>query len=218
MRTFTALYFELNGYINLSFCQSNASSGLKYVSFFSFITVTSCKLITICKRHSQGYSNVRGYCGQPLTKIANSKVSLKMAGVLLLSESWWGGRNTYPWILKSSSAFSAKWCCERNDLVCILVWKWMMDIGRITSFEAMAEWCVTTLNCNQSEHKLAIKVLTDMYVEFVDLFWDFLGLNTKASKTVNIIFECCVYLKRPHRMAFKILVRVLWAKLSKILS
>ena len=141
-----------------------------------------------------------------------------MAGVLLLWESWWGGRNIYPWILKSSCAFFAKWSCERNDLVCILVWKWMMDIGRITSFEAVAEWCVTTPNWNQSEHKLAIKVPADMYLEFVDLFWDFLGLNTKASKTVNIIFECCVYLKRPHRMAFKILVRVLWAKLSKMLS
>ena len=136
----------------------------------------------------------------------------------MLWESWWGGRNTYPWILKSSSAFFAKWSCERNDLVCILVWKWMMDIGRITSFEAVAEWCVTTPNWNQSEHKLAIKVPADMYLEFVDLFWDFLGLNTKASKTVNIIFECCVYLKRPHRMAFKILVRVLSAKLSKMLS
>ena len=77
-------------------------------------------------------------------------------------------------------------------------WPWLSD--------ATLNWNQTL---NQSEHKLAIKVLTDMYVEFVDLFWDFWGLNTKASKTVNIIFECCVYLKRPHRMAFKILVRVL---------
>ena len=145
-----------------------------------------------------------------------------MAGVLLLWESWWGGRNTYEWILKSSSAFFAKWPCKRNDLVCILVWKWMMDIGRKRVSKQWPWLSDATLNwnqtLNQSEHKLAIKVLTDMYVEFVDLFWDFWGLNTKASKTVNIIFECCVYLKWPHRMAFKILVRVLWVKLSKMLS
>lgn len=103
---------------------------VKIFFFFQFYHRNFCKLISICKRHSQGY------CGQPLTKILDSKLS-KMAGVLLLWESWWGGGNTYPWILKSSSAFFAKWPRERNDLVCLLVWKWMMDIGRITSFEAM---------------------------------------------------------------------------------
>ena len=69
MRTFTAVYFELNGYINMSFRRSKASSGLKYF-FFQFYHRNFCKLISICKRHSQGY------CGQPLTKIVDSKLSL----------------------------------------------------------------------------------------------------------------------------------------------
>ena len=41
-----------------------------------------------------------------------------------------------------------------------------------------------------------------MYVEFVDLFLDVLGLNTKAKKTVNVIFECCVYLKKGHIISY----------------
>ena len=54
MRTFTAVYFELNGYINMSFRRSKASSGLKYIFFFSFITVTSANLFQFVSGIARG--------------------------------------------------------------------------------------------------------------------------------------------------------------------